>query len=104
VTGRVTPKGTGHVDERPPAVVRYRRWLVVPVLPILAFIGLFAAGVVTSLLPNGAARVLYYAVEIGVIAHAASRARTWWVVAIVVFPPAVVAYGMWFGLHLDERR
>ena len=104
MTGRVTPKGTGHVDDRPPAVVRYRRWLVVPVLPVLAFIGLFVGAIITSLLPNAPARVAWYVVLLAVIAHAASFARTWWVVAMVVFPPAAIAYGFWFGLRLDQQR
>jgi hypothetical protein len=104
VSGRVTVPPERH--EPQPAIVRYRRWLLIPVLPVLAFIAIVVTSILLSLLPGPATQFVTIALWAATLAHALFWWRLAWLVGMIVFPPTTLAYGIWlaFGLQRAPDR
>jgi hypothetical protein len=98
---RPTPSADS-MPEPGTAAMRARRYLLIPVIPILVLSGLLLSVIVLSLFPNWINRLVLPIAYAGSLFHAARRAKAGWVVAIAVFFPSLVAYWIYTGLRLDR--
>ena len=84
---------------------RARRYLLLPVLPIMALFAIVLGGIFLNLLP-GPIGPLASVVTLGTWAtalyHAGRHARAGWVLGVAVFWPAAAAYWIWVALRLDR--
>jgi hypothetical protein len=82
--------------------MRARRYLLIPVIPCLAILGIVLSGVILSMLPTPLIQVVLPVAWIGSLYHAARRSNAGWVVAIAVFFPALVGYWIYISFRLDR--
>ena len=84
---------------------RARRYLLLPVIPILVLFALVIGGWMLSALPGPTgpiAGVVLVALWVGALYHAGRHARPGWVVGVAVFWPAAVGYWIYVGMKLDR--
>ena len=87
--------------------VARRRYLLLPVIPILVMFALVLGGVLLSILPRPIAPVagiVLLGLWIGSLYHAGLHGRPGWVVGLALFWPASVGYWIYFALRLDRNR
>lgn len=75
-----------------PAASTYRRFLLVPVVPVAALLGLALLALLLSALPQRWTIVVLFPLWVGSFVDAARRTRPGWVAAIVLFWPSLLAY------------
>jgi uncharacterized membrane protein len=97
---RVTAKARARPE--PTAAMRARRYLLIPVIPCLAVLGIVLSGIVLSVLPTPLTQVVLPVAWIGSLYHAARRSHAGWVVAMAVFFPALVGYWIYIGFRLGR--
>lgn len=84
------------------AAWRYRKYLLLPIIPLAAIVLMVVGGLTLALLPNGVATVALLGSYAYSLYHAARRGRAGWVVAIALIWPVLVGYWIWVGLGLDR--
>lgn len=75
-----------------PVASTYRRFLLVPVVPIAALLGLVLLSLLLSAVPQTWTLFVLFPIWVGSFVDAARRARPGWVASIVLFWPSLVAY------------
>ncbi len=100
-SGRLSPITKTTVSASP--TMRWRRYLLIPVLPVLALIGVVLAGGLLALLPSPLIGPILLVAWVGSLYHAGRNARAGWVVAIAAFWPSLVGYWLYVGFRLDRQ-
>ncbi|MFZ6002474.1 MAG: hypothetical protein ACOYXM_00940 [Actinomycetota bacterium] len=84
---------------------RARRYLLLPVVPILVIFALVLGVWLLSILPGPlgpVAGVVLLSSWVGALYHAGRQARPGWVVGVALFWPASVGYWIYIALRLDR--
>lgn len=99
--GRVTAPRVAPVQPTS-AAWRYRKYLLLPVIPLAVLVLFVVVTATLSVVPNGLASIVLLASLAFSLYHAAKRGRAGWAVAIALIWPVLLGYWIWVGLGLDE--
>jgi hypothetical protein len=100
-SGRLPPITKTTEVESP--TMRWRRYLLIPVLPVVALIGIVLAGALLAQFPSSFVAPILVVAWVGSLYHAGRCARAGWVVGIAAFWPALVGYWLYVAFRLDSR-
>lgn len=84
------------------AAWRARRSLLLPLLPVFAFLAFVGVWLASEVVPDVVMRFVMIPAWIGAVAHALWNRRFGWAVGML-FWPTMLAYGIYVVLDLDRR-